>query len=110
MTRILGTGLLFFLLIVLVGGLAGDSSEAAVRTIERSRLFMLLYPLTTIFGLLLAYWRPLWGGLIATAGLLATVMMEPAWLQGTFWWMLIPGVLYVFHGLDVLRQARLGNG
>lgn len=106
--RILGTALLAFLLFMLIGTIAGDTSEADGLKFRDTRdlIGFVLFPVCTIIGLALAYRWPLLGGAIAVASTIVLVFLRPDLLQPTFVVMVVPGVLYIFHGLSLRTRVQ----
>lgn len=107
--RILGTTLLAFLLFMLVGIIAGDSSgpDGFQFRDTKDLVGFLLFPVCTTIGSALAYKWPLMGGGIAVASTTVLVMLRPDLLQLTFLVMVAPGLLYVLQGL--LTRSRTGT-
>lgn len=109
MARILGTALLAFLVFMLIGTLTGDSSEADGLHFRDTRdlIGFLLFPVCTIIGLALAYRWPLLGGAIAVGSTVVLVILRPDLIQLTFLVMVMPGLLYVVHGLLERRRMKV---
>jgi len=107
--RILGTALLAFLLFMLVGVLAGDSSDAdgLVFRDTRDLIGFLLFPVCTILGLSLAYRWPLLGGSIAVGSTTLLVILRPDLLQLTFVVMVVPGLIYLAYGMLQRRSVKV---
>lgn len=107
LATISGTALLLFLLIVLVGTLSGDSSDPTggpAWTVS-DLLQALLYPVAPIIGLSIAYWRPLFGGIVASAGLVLHAVLVPDLFQPVLIPLLLPGLLHLFVGLRSRRSV-----
>ncbi|MEZ4758034.1 MAG: hypothetical protein R2817_14495 [Flavobacteriales bacterium] len=105
--RITGTVILLFLVVVLIGAFSGDSSDPpngpgwTVNTLLQA----FLYPVVPIIGLSMAYWRPLSGGLVASAGLVLHAALVPDMLQPVLIPLLLPGLLHLFVGLRSRRSV-----
>jgi hypothetical protein len=108
MARLLGTMLLAFLLFMLVGTLTGDVSGADGFRFRDGRdlLGFLLFPVGTILGLVLAYRRPLLGGLLSVGATIALVLVRPDLQQLPFLMIAVPGVLYILLGVGTRRRSR----
>ncbi|HPF89890.1 MAG: hypothetical protein H6592_00870 [Flavobacteriales bacterium] len=96
----IGSLVLAFLLFMLVGHLTGDANgpEGMRFTSTMDLVGFLLFPVSTILGLLVAYRTPLVGGLIAMIGILVLLCLRPDLLVPEFLWLLAPGLLYAIRG------------
>lgn len=104
--RITGTLLLAFLLFMLIGHLVGDANGPEGMRFNGGKeiLSFILFPVGSIIGLALAYMRALLGGLIAVLSMALLFVMRPDLLSLSFVLMMLPGALYVIHGL-MARKA-----
>lgn len=104
--RITGTLLLAFLLFMLIGHLVGDANGLEGMRFNGGKEIMsfILFPVCSIIGLALAYKREWLGGLIAVSSMALLFVMRPDLLTSSFVLMMLPGALYVIHGL-MARKA-----
>lgn len=98
---VVGSLVLAFLLYMLAGHLTGDANgtEGMRFTSTLDLIGFLLFPVSTIIGLLVAYRSPLIGGLIAVAGIVILLVLRPDLLVPEFLWLLVPGLLFLLRGL-----------
>lgn len=106
--RITGTLLLAFLLFMLVGHLVGDANgpEGMHFTNHTERSAFAFFPCGTILGLALAYRWELFGGLLAVGSIAMLFVLLPRLEEVRFLLMMLPGLLYIVHGLLTRRGAR----
>ena len=99
--RITGTLVLVFLVFMVIGHVTGDANGPKGMVFEdRSEMLQfILFPVCSIIGLSLAYWRPLLGGEIVLISLTILIAIRNDLLQITFFGMMLPGVLYLLLGL-----------
>ncbi len=96
LARILGSIAILFLLFMTIGELITDSNTTSM---NRSDVFaLLLFPISTIIGLLLAFkWKGL-GGLITVGGIMFLHILRPeiasSFLISAF---AFPGLLYIIY-------------
>jgi len=99
--RITGTLVLVFLVFMVIGHVTGDANGPKGMVFEglSEMLQFILFPVCSIIGLSLAYWRPLLGGEIVLISLTILIAIRNDLLQITFFGMMLPGVLYFLLGL-----------
>ena len=104
---VIGTLVLAFLWSMLIGHLTGDANGPDGMRFNSTMDLMgfLLFPISTLIGLLVAYRAPLIGGIIAVAGILVLLVMRPDLVVPEFLWLLLPGTLYTVRG-SLLRAAH----
>lgn len=96
--RIIGTLVIIFLLFMTVGELFTDSNITAISSSDM--IALLLFPISTVIGLLLAFkWKGL-GGLITIGGIMLLHILRPeiasSFLINSF---ALPGLLYVIYSV-----------
>ena len=71
-------------------------------------LAILCFPIGLIAGLILAYWRPLMGGLIALLSLIILCSMRPDLLQSVWIMAAIApsSILYILYGIIGAKPAN----
>lgn len=107
---IAGTVLLVLLLWLLICHLVGDPSEQ-VRMLFNSNdgiLDLLLFPVCTIMGLVLAYKWPFGGGAVEVASILMLLQRRADLLQTSLVWLFVPGLLYMAYGWIKRQRALRG--
>ena len=98
LARILGALVIIFLLLMTIGELFTDSNITAIS--QSDAIALILFPGSTIIGLLLAFkWKGL-GGLITVGGLICLHIVRPdlasSFLISSF---AIPGFLYIIYAV-----------
>jgi hypothetical protein len=96
--RILGTLVIIFLLFMTIGELFSDSNTTTIHSSDV--IALILFPISTIIGLLLAFkWKGL-GGLITVGGMICLHIVRPdlasSALISAF---VIPGLLYIIYSV-----------
>lgn len=97
MARLVGGLALAFLLFMLLGHLFGSANGPEGMRFTRGSdvVAFVLFPIGTIIGLALAYWRPMAGGAIAAGSVLVLLVLRPALLPTAVGVMVLPGLLHV---------------
>jgi len=109
--RITGTLVLAFLVFMVIGHLTGDANGPNGMVFEdRSEVLQfILFPVCSIIGLSLAYWRPLLGGEIVLISLTILIAIRIDLLQLTFLAMMLPGILYFLLGIRDRQQQNVSE-
>jgi len=98
LARILGGLVILFLLLMAIGELFTDSEITTVKSSDVVAL--LLFPISTIIGLLIAFKRESIGGMITVGGIMTLHILRPelasSVLINSF---AIPGLLYIIYAV-----------
>jgi hypothetical protein len=91
---------LAFVLFFLFGHIFGDPESGEGFRTFRDIIVFACFPVAAVIGLSVAYFRPFWGGLIATTGFAVFATIDPSAFSlenPYFLLMTVPGVIYIIH-------------
>jgi hypothetical protein len=107
-SRVWGSLVLVFILIFFFAHLFDDPTGQQASLTNLDILAILCFPIGLIAGLILAYWRPLMGGLIALLSLVVLCSLRPDLLQSV--WIMVAfapsSILYILYGIVGARPAN----
>lgn len=102
-----GNIVLAFLVFFLVAHLLDGELSASKFNSTRELAGFIMFPLLSIAGLLLAIWKPLWGGLIVITAMLVNYVLMPELISNVYTGsVVIAGVLYVMSGREKMQSQN----
>ena len=105
--RILGTLFLAFVLFFLFAYAFGEDQSGEGFRSTGEFLTFILFPISTVIGLLVAYKWEGTGGLIITAGMAGLFIVRPELLSSAYMIIpVIPGILYISYWLLTKRKIN----